>query len=464
MGTRDDTVATAVAHLRAARDALTGLPLESVPTADLLELLNALEVDRRRQPTLEHRVLQELRGRSAPAELGAKSWKEVLTQRLRISETDAGRRLDEAADLGPRCTLTGEALEPAMPNVARRQADGEIGADHVRKIRKFFNDLPAAVDYQTREGCEQTLAQVAAALTPEALGKAADRLAALVNPDGDFTDADRARRRGVRLGPQQADGLSEIHGLLDAEARASLDAVFAKLAAPGMCNPEDDAPCVDGQPSPDHVAADTRTPAQRNHDALKAMARSVLASGELGQHNGLPVTIIVSTTLQELESASGYAVTGGGTLLPMSDVIRMASHSHHYLVIFDKQTNEPLYLGRTKRLASAGQRIVLHARDRGCTAPGCTVPGYWTQVHHAVLDWAEGGLTNVTDEVLACPPHNRLVKEGGWTTRKRKDGRIEWIPPPQLDTGQARVNNYHHPERYLVDESDHDVDGDPPAA
>jgi uncharacterized protein DUF222 len=30
-----------------------------------------------------------------------------------------------------------------------------------------------------------------------------------------------------------------------------------------------------------------------HHDALKAMGRSVLASGELGQHNGLPCTIIV---------------------------------------------------------------------------------------------------------------------------------------------------------------------------
>jgi hypothetical protein len=24
---------------------------------------------------------------------------------------------------------------------------------------------------------------------------------------------------------------------------------------------------------------------------------------------------------------------------------------------------------------------------------------------------------------------------------------VEWIPPPHLDTGQARVNDYHHPER-----------------
>ena len=94
------------------------------------------------------------------------------------------------------------------------------------------------------------------------------------------------------------------------------------------------------------------------------------------------------------------------------------------------------------------------AQDRGCTFPGCTVPGYGCQVHHAELDWADGGQTNITDECLACGPHNRLVKPGGWRTRKCKDGRTEWIPPPHLDSGQARVNDYHHPENYLVTEDD----------
>ena len=60
----------------------------------------------------------------------------------------------------------------------------------------------------------------------------------------------------------------------------------------------------------------------------KAIGRSVLASGQLGQHNGLPTTIIVSTTLQELESGCGQAVTATGSLLPMSTVIRMASHAY----------------------------------------------------------------------------------------------------------------------------------------
>ena len=95
------------------------------------------------------------------------------------------------------------------------------------------------------------------------------------------------------------------------------------------------------------------------------MGRSVLASGESGRHNGLPATIIVSTTLKELESGDGQAVTGGDSLLSMTDVIRLATHAHHYLVIYDKCNQIRLYLARTKRFASAGQRIMLHDRDRG---------------------------------------------------------------------------------------------------
>jgi len=93
---------------------------------------------------------------------------------------------------------------------------------------------------------------------------------------------------------------------------------------------------------------------------------------------------------------------------------------------------------------------VLLARDPRLSRPGCTVAGANCQVHHAVNDWADDGHTNVDDLTLACPTDNRMVKPGGWTTRKRKDGRTEWIPPPHLDSGQSRVNNYHHPENYLL--------------
>ena len=89
-------------------------------------------------------------------------------------------------------------------------------------------------------------------------------------------------------------------------------------------------------------------------------------------------------------------------------------------------------------------------RDGGCTKPCCTVGAYGSQVHHVAADWTDGGNTNIDDLGLACGPDNRIVgKDGGWTTRMNQRCEVEWIPPPQLDTGQARLNYYHRPERLL---------------
>ena len=63
--------------------------------------------------------------------------------------------------------------------------------------------------------------------------------------------------------------------------------------------------------------------------------------------------------------------------------------------------------------------------------------------------WAKNGLTDIDAVTLACGGDNRLA-ENGWTVRLH-DGVVQWIPPPELDVGQARVNYLHHPERLLVD-------------
>jgi hypothetical protein len=42
------------------------------------------------------------------------------------------------------------------------------------------------------------------------------------------------------------------------------------------------------------------------------------------------------------------------------------------------------------------------------------------------------------------------LAEQGWHVRIR-NGKAEWIPPPHLDTGQPRTNDYHHPNRMLTE-------------
>jgi len=450
-----EEILAVVARWERAQAEMAGLSFAALTAPEVLAIQRRLETGYRAQPAVGHRLIHQLTAQGTPTALGASSWPKVLAEALRISTDEATRRITQADLLGPRTAFSGEVLPPRLPNVAAGQARGQIGPEHVRIIAKFFDDLPHRIDAATRAQAEADLARIGAGLGPTALRAAAERLALLLNQDGEEPDeAERARRRYLSIDKPGIDGLSRVHGLLDPQARATVDAVLAKLAAPGMCNPDDDNPGVDGAPSDAAAHRDTRSPGQRNHDALTAMGRSVLASGELGRHNGLPATLIVTTTLQDLASAAGVAVTAGGTLLPMREVIRLAAQAHHYLVVYDKHTREPLYCGRAKRFATPGQRIVLHALERGCTRPGCTAQAYWCQVHHLDGWAADHGQTNITDLTLACGPDNRLVEQGGWTTRKRHDGRTEWIPPAHLDTGQSRVNDFHHPEKYLAPEDD----------
>lgn len=442
------SIAATLDALDAAVAAMREINFEALEPAARLRALERLETSRRRQIAVSHDVIGGLAKEDA-ADIGGPLHK-VVADWLRISYAEARRRVRDAGQLSPRLTLTGQKLAPELPTTAQQWRDGVLDGQHLRAIQTFIRDLPQATPVDIVEEAEAFLALQAANLRPDQLEKAAHRCALLINPDGKFCEADRARKRGFTWSGQRADGMSVGTLVASPELRANIDAWLARFAAPGMCNPADETPCVNGEPNEGAVNGDRRTHAQRQHDALNALVRGQLGDPKLGVHNGLPVTVIVSTTLQELTSAAGRAVTGGGTLVPMRDVIRMASSAYHYLAVFDEHTSRPLYLGRTRRVASPDQRVVLYAKDRGCTNPGCDVPGYWCQVHH-LDDWAAGGLTDVDNLTFACQPDHKLVGEG-WQTRKLPDGRTEWVPPPHLDRGQ-RTNDYHHPER-LFDNRD----------
>lgn len=424
--------------LDAAVTTISELDFAAADPTTRLRALERLETARRRLLTTAYDLVAGL-AHEDPADVGGPVHK-VIADWLRISCAEARRRMRDAGQLMPRTTITGDTLPPELPATAQVWQDGLLDPQHLKVIQTFVRDLPSDTPPETVEGAERFLAEQATALRPDQLEKVANRCAVLINPDGKFSDIDRARRRGFTWAPQRADGMSIGKLVASPELRANLDAWLARFAAPGGCNPDNENTCAADEP-------DTRNHAQRQHDALNALVRGQLGDPKLGRHNGLPVTVIVSTTLQELSAAAGRAVTGGGTVLPMRDLIRMASHAYHYLAVFDEHENRPLYLGRARRIASADQRLVLHAKDRGCTAPGCNVPAYWTEVHH-MDDWARGGRTDIDRLTLACKPHHKLVDKG-WRTIKLENGSTQWIPPPHLDHDQARVNDYHHPERFF---------------
>ncbi|MDZ4266844.1 MAG: DUF222 domain-containing protein [Mycobacterium sp.] len=439
-----------VTALRAAFDAVAACDIDLLTRAELIGPLDDLQTLACQLPAVSTRLLARLQAEATPQQMGAKSWKDVLAVRWRISAAEANRRLGEAAQLTPRRTITGDPLPAALPATAAAQALGLITSEHIAVIRNAVHKLPGFVDSATAAQFEVDLVRVAVGVGPKELKDTAALRLFLLDQDGpEPDDTERARTRGFSAGKQQRNGNIPARGELTPEAWATLEAIFAKYAAPGMCNPDDPEPCTSGTPSQAQIDNDHRTLAQRQHDALVAVGRIALMSG-LGDLNGLPVSIIIRTTLQDLESRAGIGTTGGGTIIPIKDVIRLGAHAHHSLAVFDRATGSALDLFRTKRIASPAQRLMLAARDGGCTKPGCTVGIYGTQVHHATTDWNDGGNTNINDLGLACGPDNRMVNtNGGWTTQMNDRHEVEWIPPAPLDTGQARINYYHRPEALL---------------
>ncbi len=194
---------------------MAALNYQTLSLPELLELQSRREHQVRCAPAVDHVILAEMQSRTTAAEIGAKSWSDVLAIRLRISNKEAKRRVAEAANLGPRTTITGQHLAPVLPATAAAQAEGHINTEHVAIIRKFFAKPPVPLDVATHAQIDADLARIAAGNSPEILKQCADRIGFLLNQDGDAPIDEQPERHGeIIIGPQNADGTSEIRGRL----------------------------------------------------------------------------------------------------------------------------------------------------------------------------------------------------------------------------------------------------------
>ncbi|MEV6773710.1 DUF222 domain-containing protein [Nocardia sp. NPDC051030] len=520
---------TAASPLAAAVKTLLDTTLTGLPEAEVTELLREIETSTRQLAAVGHRLLIEAVERSLPQRLGAGNPVRFLEETLRLSHADAVARLRAAKQLGTWHDAGGQSLDPPLAHTAKAQAAGEISADHARVIARITDRIPHRVPREDHEAAEQILVELARSATPDDLPKVGEQLLAHLDPDGKLTDdTDRARQRGITLGRQRADGMSTIKGEITPTLRALLDPVLAKLARPGMCNPDDpespwttegfaasaastgcnnsssaNSPSRSSSPggsndlggangfggadslsnasgsgivggfngaddSVDFIdaatrawidaaaARDTRTVAQRNHDALQAFLRPELGPDRLGAHRGLPVSAIFTMTVAELEQAAGVATTASGGTVSIPAALKLAERAMPFLALFD-HAGLPLHLGRGQRLANAAQRIALIASEKGCTRPGCSAPATLAAVHH-ISEWTDGGATDIENLTLACDHCHALVNDGpnGWKTVKLGadsafPGRTGWIAPAHIDpTGTPRVNHRQYPKELIA--------------
>ncbi|UWX96594.1 HNH endonuclease [Arthrobacter zhaoxinii] len=126
------------------------------------------------------------------------------------------------------------------------------------------------------------------------------------------------------------------------------------------------------------------------------------------------------------------------------DVRKLACDADLIPVVLGTQ-GQVLDLGRAARLFPPHLRKALQARDRGCTFPGCTIPGPWTEAHHATF-WERGGGTDLGNGMLLCSFHHHLIHQEKWRAYMRAG--VPWfVPPPYVDPDRRPLRNaYFHPE------------------
>jgi hypothetical protein len=414
-----------VEALSAAVDALIGTQLGSLTAVEVTGLLTGIEAQRRRLEAVDQQLIAEIGERGIAGEYARTSPADLLVNLLRVSPREARARVGRSIDLGPRRAVTGEPLPPIFPTVADAVSAGEISAQHTDVIASALDRISLVAKPEVLPVAEDLLVEAARHEHPTQLAKTAQLLLARLDPDGlEPSEDELERRRGFSLA-KLADGSAIPRGRLTAEATALWEAIFDSLAAP---NPSDELP-------------DPRSAAQRRHDALADAAHRLLRSNSLPAAGGAPVTILARTTLTELTDRSGIATTGHGQQLSISRLLAMAGDAQLVQMVCD-EFGGVLGYGRERRLASIGQRLALAARDGGCCFPGCDRPAAWTEVHH-VIEWIDGGETNLDNLCLLCRFHHRHLQQAGWDVQMT-NGVPHWTPPAWQDPHRKPIRNTAH--------------------
>jgi hypothetical protein len=324
-----------------------------------------------------------------------------------ISRT-CGMSLTSAADR----LCVGEQLK-SMPKVAAALSSGEISYQSTSVLCHLRDQLGEKRDLFN----EEEMLDLARRFSVFNLRKLCNYARHVADPDGFFKDAEEnylRRRLHISL---MSEGMHAIDGILDPECGAAVKTALDSLAK--RRGPEDN-----------------RTHSQRMHDALAEMTHHAMDEGKLPRRNGVKPHVTVTTTLEGLKNEVGAPPAELELSLPISTrtLERIACDCTISRVLL--ADSMVIDVGRATRVNSAPRRRALRVRDKGCRFPGCDRPVNWSTPHHIVA-WTRGGRSSLSNLILLCHYHHRLVHEGGWQVIKA--GReFRFLPPERVVTRRAR--------------------------
>ncbi|HEY2725223.1 MAG TPA: DUF222 domain-containing protein [Pseudonocardiaceae bacterium] len=354
-------------------------PAQTARVDGLLDKLRAAESEMRRSYARMLDIVAELENEKAGAATGFGTTARLLAGVLQLSRGEARTRVEHAAHLVERRSLTGTVLPPKLPATASALAEGSIGTAQVRIITSTMSRIPSATPDEVAQA-EQTLADTARRFDPAALGRIAERLLAHLDPDGTAPTDEPEPIRELYL-HTRSDGTVTLAGRLDPDGGARVQEVLDALNTR--------RPDTDGQP-------DQRSQPRRNADALVEAMSRILDDGELPAKGGQRPHLVITMGLRDLTEGLGTALLDTGGKITAAHARRLACDAEVIPVVLGADS-VPLDVGREQRLASPALRAALAHRDQGCAFPGCRRRPRHCQAHH-IRHWLDGGATSLTKE------------------------------------------------------------------
>jgi hypothetical protein len=402
--------------------------LDQLSAAEKISFWQRFEAFRNRLPVIDHTLIADAEAHDLAGECCFSSLSLLLTRLLLLSPSEAASRVRAAAAVGPGTTKDGEQAGPALPDLAAAQRAGAVSPEQVQIVVRATEKLSRAdLNLDVVKTAEQQLAQEAQLHGPKELRLLASRIVDAIDPDRPELLDDRRQqdRRHVEL-RQRRDGMWQLHGTLTNTVGAQLHAVLDPLTRPRSSTID-----IDGTRQ---EIPDGRRYGQRMHDGLEEACSRLLRLADRPATGGTPASVIVTIGVEDLLAKAGIAETSDGSQLSSDQLLRIADEAEIWPSVIDRN-GVPLALGRTRRIASRGQTMALIAREGGCSFPGCDHPPQWCDRHH-IIDWIDGGPTDLANLTLLCRYHHTHFLQKGWSCRSNTDGLPEWIPPRWIDPEQ----------------------------
>jgi len=440
----------AMSTLRSVLHALCGEDLSVLSDSSLDDRLVELSRARRVLEAESARVVAEIERRGSYGSDGHLSVTSFVGSRLQVGFCEASREVKLS-----------QALE-AMPSVRAAFREGEVSSSAVAVLERARESSPEAFS-----ASEDVLVDAARSLPHRELRSAVAAWTERVAPTA-ARDAEDLRfaRRGLHV-TRRSDRMVRLGGELDPETGTTVATAMGAV--------------IDAWAR--SVRNEDRTPAQIRADALGEICRGWLDRPDRPEVGTERPHLTVVVDLDALEGrrdfrtphdvgqsephphdpagAPHHRTSGGpdavaahrltssrrdtsvGTTLPVEAVRRLACDAVVSRVITSGRS-EPLEAGRSTRVVPPSMRRALVVRDSGCAFPDCDRPPSWCDAHH-VRHWADGGSTDMSNLVLLCRRHHRLIHagfgvemvEGRTPVFRRPDGTVIGGPPGVAGTAVA---------------------------